>query len=227
MRILALDTALGACSACVVEAGLPEPLASETIFMSRGHAEALLPMIDRVVARAPAGFAGLDRIAVSTGPGSFTGIRIGIAAARAIGLACEIPVVGLSTLAVLAAPLIEEGVEGIVAVAIDALHANIYFQAFSARGRTVVQPRLVAVREAARLLGSGPIRITGSGASMLAIEAWSIGLKADVTGALLAPDIRFVARLGLLSDPQTAVPTPFYLKAPDARAPDPAPAVRP
>jgi tRNA threonylcarbamoyladenosine biosynthesis protein TsaB len=220
MRILALDTALGACSAGLLEEGVPEPLAGETIFMSRGHAEALLPMIDRVVARCPGGFAGLDRIAVTTGPGSFTGIRIGIAAARAIGLACEIPVVGLSTLAALAAPLIAEGVEGTVAAAIDALHANVYFQVFSARGRTLVQPRLVAVREAARLLGSGPIRITGSGAPMLAIEAWSIGLKADVTGALVAPDINFVARLGLLSDPQTALPTPYYLKAPDAKIPE-------
>jgi tRNA threonylcarbamoyladenosine biosynthesis protein TsaB len=226
MRILALDTALGACSACVVEEGLPEPLASETIFMTRGHAEALLPMIDRVVARSPGGFSGLDRIAVSTGPGSFTGIRIGIAAARAIGLACEIPVVGLSTLAALAAPLIAEGVEGVVAAAIDALHANVYFQVFSARGRTLVQPRLVAVRDAARLLGSGPIRLTGSGAPMLAIEAWSIGLKADVTGASIAPAIGFVARLGLLSDPQTALPTPCYLKPPDAKVPDPLRAAR-
>jgi tRNA threonylcarbamoyladenosine biosynthesis protein TsaB len=216
MNILAIDTAQGACSACIVAAGVADPVVSESIFMSRGHAEALLPMVDRLIARLNGGFDGLDRIAVSIGPGSFTGIRVGIAAARALGLACEIPVVGVSTLSALAAPLVAETDNGVVAAVIDALHGNVYMQAFVGGGRTLVAPRLLPAREAVRLLGSGPIRLTGSGAPILAIEAWSMGLKAEVTGALVAPDIVYIARLGLLSDPAAALPTPCYLKPPDA-----------
>src|SRR6202035_327921 len=103
MKILAIDTALPAISACVLDDGAgsaDSPEAIETIAMERGHAEALLPLIDRVMARVEGGFASLGRVAVTVGPGSFTGIRIGLAAARAIGLACEVPVVGISVLAV-------------------------------------------------------------------------------------------------------------------------------
>jgi tRNA threonylcarbamoyl adenosine modification protein YeaZ len=191
-------------------------VAQETIVMSRGHAEALLPMVDRVMARLEGGFAALDRVAVAIGPGSFTGIRVGIAAARVFGLACDIPVVGVSTLSALAAPLIGEVDHGVVAAVIDALHGNIFMQAFAGGGRTLVAARMLPAREAVRLLGSGPVRLTGSGAPILAIEAWSMGLTAEVTGALIAPDIVFVARLGLLSNPATAVPSPSYLKPPDA-----------
>ncbi len=100
MRILAIDTALQACSACVIQSGEVEPLALEQIPMERGHAEALLPLVDRVVAGVEGGFASLDRIAVTVGPGSYTGLRVGIAAARAIGLAAGVPVVGVTTLSV-------------------------------------------------------------------------------------------------------------------------------
>ena len=96
--ILAIDTALAATSACLLVPGQTSPFAAETLFMEAGHAEALLPLIDRVVARAPGGFAAVTRVAVTVGPGSFTGIRIGVAAARAFGLACGVPVVGVSTL---------------------------------------------------------------------------------------------------------------------------------
>jgi len=94
-KILAIDTALNAASACVYEEGAAAPESSETILMQRGHAEALLPLVDRVMAQAQGGFAALGRIAVTVGPGSFTGLRVGIAAARAIGIACNVPVVGV------------------------------------------------------------------------------------------------------------------------------------
>src|SRR5208283_3966633 len=103
MRILAIDTALPAISACVLDEGAESPESIETIAMERGHAEALLPLIERVMARVEGGFASLDRVAVTVGPGSFTGLRVGIAAARAIGVACKVPVIGVSTLAALAA----------------------------------------------------------------------------------------------------------------------------
>jgi len=216
MNILALDTALGAVSACVLRAEDEAVLAYESIAMERGHAEALLPLVDRVMAQVPGGFESLGRIAVTIGPGSFTGIRIGISAARAFGLACEVPVVGVSTLSALAAPLMKTQPPCTVVAAIDARHGQIYVQAFTPEGRTLVSPRIAPVRETVRLFGSGPMRISGSGAQAAAIEAWTMGLKADVADVLSAPDISYVARLGLLADPEILA-RPLYLKAPDAK----------
>ncbi len=220
MKILDIDTALPAVSVCVLDDGAAMPEVSETVAMERGHAEALLPMIDRVMARVEGSFSAIDRVAVTVGPGSFTGLRVGIAAARAIGIACGVPVVGVSTLAALAAPLILDEKTDLVAVAIDARHGNVYFAAFEPDGRTYRLPCLLPVREAIRSLGAGPIRLAGSGAPMLAIEAWSIGISVDVAGATTAPDIAFVARLGLLADPAMAPARPLYLKPPDAKPQD-------
>jgi tRNA threonylcarbamoyl adenosine modification protein YeaZ len=224
MRILAIDTALPACSACVLDSEAAEPVSFESIPMARGHAEALLPLIERVIAHAEGGFAALDRVAVTVGPGSFTGIRVGLSAARAIAVARRIPVAGVSTLAALAAPLILAGDHGTVVAAIDALHGSVYVTGYGAGGRTILSPRHSPVRDAVRALGAGPLRLTGSGAPMLAIEAWSMGLQAEVVGERIAPDIAYVARLGLAADPASAPARPLYLKAPDAR-PQQAPAI--
>jgi tRNA threonylcarbamoyladenosine biosynthesis protein TsaB len=153
-RILAIDTALGACSVCVMEAGRVLPIALDSEEMATGHAEALMPMIERVMKLVDGGFTSLERVAVSIGPGSFTGLRIGIAAARAIGLAAEIPVVGVSTLSAYAAPLINAEESGVIAVGIDARHGAVFFQAFTAAGRTIVLPRVISLKEAGRAIGS-------------------------------------------------------------------------
>lgn len=219
MRVLAIDTALAACSACV--AGQDgEPLSTETLIMERGHAEALLPLVERVVARAGGGFAALDRVAVTVGPGSFTGLRVGIAAARAIGLAAKIPVVGVTTLSALLAPLVAAGDPRLVAAAIDARHGQVYFHAVAPGGRTVVSSRLLPAKDAARMIGTGPVVLAGSGAPLLGAEAALLGIAADIAEGSFVPDIRWVARLGLSADPRQALPKPYYLRAPDARPQD-------
>ena len=215
--VLAIDTSLNAVSACLLQAGATEALALESIAMERGHAEALVPLIDRVVARLDGGFAALARVAVTIGPGSFTGIRVGVAAARAIGLACKVPVVGVSTLSALAAPVIAAGGRPTIVAAIDAHHGNIYVQGFSADGGTELGPGVMSIHDAARRLGPGPTRLVGTGAALLAVEAWSLGVKADVGERATAPDILFVARLGMLADPARALPRPFYIRPPDAK----------
>src|SRR5262249_36654456 len=96
MRVLAIDTALEACSAAVFDAN-SGIAASETRGMARGHAEQLMPLVARVMNKAGLEFADLDRIAVTTGPGSFTGLRVGISAARGIALAAGKTAVGLFT----------------------------------------------------------------------------------------------------------------------------------
>ena len=116
-------------------------------------------------------FADFDRIAVTVGPGTFTGLRVGIAAARGIALAAGKPAIGLSTLAALAAPLIAEDDSGAVVAAIDARHDHVYLQVFGPGGRTLVTPRVTPVRDAVRAAVSGAPRIIGSGAELLA-KAW-------------------------------------------------------
>jgi len=216
MKLLAIDTSQAAVSACIMgdDGGI---LARETIPMARGHAEALLPLLERLSKAAAVPFSTLGRIAVVVGPGSFTGIRIGIAAGRAIGLAAGVPVVGVSSLAAFAAPLIGREGAGVIAAAVDAKHGQVYVQGFTAKGQPLAVPRITNVRDAVRTLGAGPLVFAGSGATMMAIEAWSLGAQAEVAGETITPDIAFVARLGVLADPATAPARPYYLKPPDAK----------
>jgi tRNA threonylcarbamoyladenosine biosynthesis protein TsaB len=220
MRILAIDTALGSCSACVLEQGQHDVSALEQIVIERGHAEALIPLIARVMAKVAGGFAALDRIAVTVGPGSFTGLRVGLSAARAIGLAASRPVVGVTTLAAYCAPMIGREAGRMTAAAIDARHGQVYFHALAADGSVLAGARQCSVRDAVRSIGKGPVSLSGSGALLVAQEAWSIGLDAVVVEAAAGPDIRWVARLGLLADERTALPRPLYLRAADAQPQD-------
>lgn len=220
MRILAIDTALGACSACVLEAGSPAPLAQEQALMDRGHAEALMPLVERVMKQADGGFAALNRVAVTVGPGSYTGLRVGVSAARAIAFATGIPAVGVTTVAACAAPLIGRENGRVIAAALDARHGQVWFQALTAEGKPLVSLRQVSYRDAARAIGAGPVSLVGSAALFVANEAWAIGLDALVVDDAKAPDISWVARLGLIADPESAPPRPLYLKAPETTPQD-------
>lgn len=218
MRILAMDTSCGAASACVLDGGASDALARHSEPMARGHAEALAPLLERLMFGVEGGFASLDRIAATVGPGSFTGIRVGLATARAMGLALNVPVVGVSTLVAFAGPLLLEPTPGVIAAAIDARHGRVYFQLFEATGgRPLIPARIEGAREAVRAIGAGPVRMTGSGAAILALEAARIGLNAEIAGGGDFPDILGVARIGLAMDPRDCPPRPLYLKPPDAQ----------
>ena len=217
MRVLAIDTALEACSVAVLDIAQPQAMVHETLPMARGHAEALMPLIGRVVQKSGLQYEEFDRIAVTVGPGSFTGLRVGIAAARGIALAAGKPAIGLSTLAALAAPLIAEDDSGAVVSAIDARHDHVYLQVFGPGGRTLVTPRVIPVREAVRAASSGAPRIVGSGAEMLA-KAWPGGATTpSLVDPRRFPDIDWVARLGAAALDTGAPPKPLYLRAPDAQ----------
>jgi tRNA threonylcarbamoyladenosine biosynthesis protein TsaB len=216
MRVLAIDTALEACSAAILDTEQATMAASETQIMTRGHAEALMPLIDAVVSQSGLRFSDLDRIAVTTGPGSFTGLRVGIAAARGIGLAADKPVVGLTTLAVLAAPHVTADERVPVAAVIDARHAHVYLLLLGVGGRTLIPPRIVELREAVRATTAASARLVGSGARMVA-DAWPNHETPPLIDERRAPDIDWVARLGAAADEAQAQPKPFYLRAPDAQ----------
>ena len=220
MRVLAIDTALKACSAAVLDTGRRGIAASETIAMARGHAEALMPLIARVMDIADVEFAALDRIAVTTGPGSFTGLRVGISATRGIALAAGKPAIGLSTLAGFAAPLIAEDDSTHVVAVIDARHDNVYLQVFGIGGRTLVAPRIATLRDAVRAAMTGPARIVGSAANLLA-AAWPRGVDQPIAvEQCAAPDIGWIARLGAAATDGSGPPKPLYLRAPDAQPQD-------
>src|SRR5216110_972783 len=140
MLVLAIDTALAACAAAVLDTRRGAIIASETLALTRGHAEAVMPLIARVMVQADIEFAALDRIAVTIGPGSFTGLRVGISAARGIALAAAKPAIGLSTLSALAAPHVAARANHTIIAAIDARNEQVYFHVFAANGTTIVSP---------------------------------------------------------------------------------------
>lgn len=219
MRVLAIDTALGACSAAVLDTERGG-FTDESVPMERGHAEALMPLVARVMAKAKMKFADLDRVAVTTGPGSFTGLRVGISAARGISLAAKKPAIGLTTLTAYAAPYINQDDTIPVTVAIDARHDHVYLQIFGPGGRTLIAPRIASLREAAKMSANGPARLVGNGAAMVA-AAWPANeAPPKLVEVAAAPDIKWVARIGAATSDTQGPPRPLYLRQPDAQPQD-------
>lgn len=208
MIVLGLDTCLLSCSVAVLDG--ERVLASACDVMARGHQERLAPMAQAVMAEASVGFPALKRIGVTVGPGSFTGLRVGIAFAKGLASALDIPAVGIGTLEALAADI-----EGFVFAAIDARRGQLYGQAFE-DGRALMAPdALAAETAAARLaeLGMGrAVTLVGPGAPLL---------SPMVPQARILPrdgaDARQVARLAAARTP--APLRPLYLRAPDAKLP--------
>ena len=217
MLILAIDTALDACAAGVLDTEAGKLIALESQAMKRGHAEALMPLIARVIEQSGIAFAALDRIAVTTGPGSFTGLRVGLSAARGIALAANKPVVGLTTLTAYAAPLVSQNGEHPVISAIDARHDHVCLQAVSGNGSSLIRPRVASIEEALGAARFGAPHLVGNAAKMLA-DRWPAHAPPPFTvDAQPAPDIAWVGWLGAAVSPNTAPARPFYLRAPDAK----------
>src|SRR5881227_2693684 len=171
MLILAIDTALDACAAGILDTDAGKLIAQESEPMKRGHAEALMPLIARLIESSGIGFAGLDRIAVTTGPGSFTGLRVGLSAARGIALAANKPVLGLTTLTAYAAPVVGQNGEQPVISAIDARHDQVYFQVVSGDGSSLILPRVGSMDEALDAARFGAPHLVGNAAKILA-DRW-------------------------------------------------------
>ncbi|MBR0824711.1 tRNA (adenosine(37)-N6)-threonylcarbamoyltransferase complex dimerization subunit type 1 TsaB [Bradyrhizobium manausense] len=217
MLILAIDTALDACAAAVLDTDAGELIAQESLPMKRGHAEALMPLIARVMRSANLAFTALDRIAVTTGPGSFTGLRVGISAARGLALAADKPAVGLTTLSAYAAAIVSQNRQAPVISAIDARHDHVYFQIVAGDGSQLVRPKVASIDEAIAASQFGAPHLVGNAAKILA-DRWPKDAPQPIAvDAEAAPDITWVAWLGAAADPQGAPARPFYLRAPDAK----------
>jgi tRNA threonylcarbamoyladenosine biosynthesis protein TsaB len=219
MLILAIDTALDHCAAAILDTDAAAVRAQESLPMKRGHAEALMPLIARVMKAADLPFAALDRIAVTTGPGSFTGLRVGLSAARGLALAANKPAVGVTTLSAYAAPIVGEGGPHPVISAIDARHDHVYFQAVSSAGDELAAPQVAPIATALEAAHFGAPYLVGNAATLLA-ERWPAGAAPPVAvDPRAAPDIAWIAWLGAAADPNLSPARPFYLKAPDVKVP--------
>jgi tRNA threonylcarbamoyladenosine biosynthesis protein TsaB len=221
MLILAIDTALEACAVAILDAEANALRAHESQAMARGHAEALMPMIERVMQQAALSFTALDRIAVTVGPGSFTGLRVGISAARGLGLAAERPVVGVTTLSAYAAPHLSEAGGPIISL-IDARHDHVYMQVVGGDGAALLRPRVAPVADVFAQAAFGAPRLVGNAARLVA-DRWPADMPAPAgVEQQAAPDIAWVAWLGVAANPAASKPRPLYLRPPDAKPQAPA-----
>ncbi len=197
--ILAIETNLARCSAALVgESGV---LAQESVTLQRGHAELLAPMVQGLMARVPLGFEGLARVAVTTGPGSFTGVRVGLAFARGLALALSLPIIGVSSLEVLA---LADGESGWRAGIIPS--AEGVFFALYEDGQTRVAPARLKPEEAQAALAGRAVRLTGPGAALLDNHG-GVQIVSD------APCVLALARLAAGKDPGENPANPLYLRA--------------
>lgn len=218
MKCLAFDTSAGACVAAVLVDEVVAARRAEP--MSRGHTEALIPMLQAVVAEAGVAFGALDLVGVTVGPGAFTGIRIGLAAARGLALAADIPVAGVTTLAALAmsAPERSAGDRHVLAL-IDTKRGDLYVQMFAPDGEEATAAAVAAVGEVAALLGGRPTLVVGDApdeavAPLLALPAVARSVTRTVDPGALA---RLAA--GRWRAGTALTPDPLYLRPPEAKLP--------
>ena len=224
MNVLAFDTCFGACSVAVRrETARGEVIVREEYEeRTTGHAEALIPMIERVMAGALLAFKDVDRIAVTEGPGTFTGVRIGVATARGLALALGKPIVALSSLMVMALraeQLMRSRPPGQrLAVCVDARKGQLYVQMFGENaGDAFGPPELLTPSQVLDRLAGSPFIAVGSGAAAV-LAAATIGATPEVRLPSLEPHARMLAIIapGLPIRPKLS---PMYLRAPDAKPP--------
>ncbi len=216
MPLLALDTSTGACSVALLDETGGQIISSRFKLMPRGHAEALAPMVSDVMRDAGCKMTALARLGVTTGPGTFTGVRIGIAFARALAAALAIPLSGISTLRAIAA-----NVDGNLRVAavMDARRGEMYMQIFKPGGEAQTEPQALGLSEAAEILPHEKMVLVGSGAELVFAKGGDPAPAWELPDISPFPDARNVASL-LFENPGYGLkPAPLYLRPPDAKQP--------
>lgn len=202
MIVLAIDTAGIDCSAALFDSSAGKLLSAVSEEIGKGHAERLMAVIDQALDEAGVDLHAIGKIAVVIGPGSFTGIRVGVAAARGLALSLGLECVGVSTLETLAASHLAAGrSSGPVLVAMDAKREEVYAQAFAADGSALNEPAALSADDVDRLAASLSAELTGSWVSK--------------TGDRF--DIGKVAMIGASKHAAGTRPKPLYLRGPDAK----------
>ena len=216
---LAVETAGSACSVAIAQGD--RVIAAERREMRHGHGEALMPMVDAVAVRAGIAPASLDFVAVSLGPGGFTGIRVGLAAARGLALASGARLVGVSSFAAVAA--LHPPREGVLLVALDSRRSDLYVELRDRRGGRLAPPAAILSDELPRwlaaIIADAPLTIAGDAAAAAAAALPGRAVVALVPDT--APDARGVlaAMRNGLAEPSEAAVAPLYLRPPDVSFP--------
>jgi tRNA threonylcarbamoyladenosine biosynthesis protein TsaB len=226
LKILAVDTALGACSAAILDGETIRAHCWEP--MERGHAERLAPMVHETMAAARLDFPALDRLAVTIGPGTFTGQRVGYAFMRGLRLALHRPLIGVTTLEAMAQAAIHETDTCCAAVFHDAKRGEVYVAAVDQRG-TIVPVQIATFEDAVRLVhdavrhSGGAIALAGTAATPAHDALRDSGMDAAeiVLTDIAAPDALWVVRMARSAREPETIPRPLYLRPPDARLPGP------
>ncbi|HEV7416603.1 MAG TPA: tRNA (adenosine(37)-N6)-threonylcarbamoyltransferase complex dimerization subunit type 1 TsaB [Tianweitania sediminis] len=208
--LLAIDTSANLCAVCVWEGNAA--LASITEDIGTGHAEHLMGMIDEVLAQAEATYGDLSRIGVVIGPGSFTGVRVGVSSARGLALALSIPAVGVTTLEALAAEARAAGAAHPTLGVIDARRDQFYSALYDEHGSELLQPAVLDIENTISRLPAGDLVLTGSGSSVFADRLGHSGLGTGAT-AFIDTYARLAAAKAVIAEK----PKPLYLRGADAK----------
>tara|TARA_R110000751_G_scaffold71441_2_gene144676 strand:- start:37280 stop:37966 length:687 start_codon:yes stop_codon:yes gene_type:complete len=214
MITLAIDTTAHLCAACIYDSNDDRVLGLVVDDIGRGHAEHLFPIIGRAMDMAGMTYQDIQRLGVCVGPGSFTGLRVGVSAMRGLSLALSLPLVGITVFEALAETASKH--EPLLVV-LDARRGEIYTQLFDTQGQPAGPPAALSAEASLALAVDSHATLTGSGASIL------VDLSAESNGTLAvqdnaaAADVAVVARLSARREPDGNPPRPLYLRSPDAK----------
>jgi tRNA threonylcarbamoyladenosine biosynthesis protein TsaB len=198
-------------------------LAHRFEFMERGHAEALAPMVQAAMREANLCFSQLERLAVTTGPGTFTGQRVGMAFMRGLRVGLKLPLTGVTTLEAMARAAMKEAKAPLGAALHDAKRAEVYV-ALYAENDIVLRPSLLPLGEAVQIIRNQVgesdtlLALAGTAAAEACERYRASGGNAEASG-IIAPDALWVARSAANTPLTNEAPRPLYLRPPDARLP--------
>ncbi len=214
MKLLAIDCSARLCAACVYDAGAGQELGRQVLDLGKGHAEHLMGVIEEAMRAAGVGFSDLGTVAVSVGPGSFTGVRVGVSAARGLALALKVPAVGVNTLEALAAEARALHGPCTVLAALDGGRGEIQSAVYDNVGAVLFAPAVIDLERATLLATEYSAALAGTAAEMIAAALPGQNNPVGPLGS--TADIGTYARLAAGKEPGER-PKPLYLREPDAK----------
>lgn len=214
MLILAIDTSAAQCAACIFDAHSMRETGRAVLDLGKGHAEHLMAVIDSALSAANTNYKALGRVAVSVGPGSFTGVRVGVSTARGLALALRIPAIGISTLEAVAAETREIVGNTAVLAAFESVEGALQAALYGPAGEPIFPPAIITLEAALQLAEAHRPALAGSAAKRIAEHCdfpLSIGSERNTA------DIALYARLAATKGDGEEKPKPLYLREPDAK----------
>lgn len=219
MILLAIDTSSNLCAAAIYDCSSDRLLAAKSENIGRGHAERLMGLLGEVLEEAGIAYRDVGKIVATSGPGSFTGIRVGLATARGLALGLGIEAIGVNVLEVIAYQHNVSKTHKPIVVAMDAKRGEVFMQVFSAKGMHLTKPVAVPVDLIGQYLPDQPFRIAGSASSIITnmISAIPSCQKFKVCSNQSAADIGIISKFAATLIDVSEKPVPLYLRSADAK----------